>query len=83
VAVARLFLDNVPNIQASYVTMGTGIGQAALRFGANDIGSTLIEENVVAAAGCRSNRSSPGELQRLIREAGFEPRRRDSRYQIL
>ena len=82
VAVARLFLDNVPNIQASYVTMGTGIGQAALRFGANDIGSTLIEENVVAAAGC-VHRSSPGELQRLIREAGFEPRRRDSRYQIL
>ena len=83
VAVARLFLDNVPNIQASYVTMGTGIGQAALCFGANDIGSTMIEENVVAAAGCRPNRSSPGELQRLIREAGFEPRRRDSRYQVL
>jgi cyclic dehypoxanthinyl futalosine synthase len=82
VAVARLVLDNFPNVQASYVTMGTRIGQAALHFGASDIGSTMIEENVVSAAGC-VHRSSPAELQRLIREAGFEPRRRDSRYQLV
>jgi len=79
-ALARLFLDNLPNVQASYVTMGTRIGQLALWFGANDIGSTMIEENVVSAAGC-VHRSYPEELQRLIRQAGFEPRQRDSRYQ--
>jgi len=81
-AVARLLLDNIPNVQASYVTMGTRIGQAALWFGANDIGSTMIEENVVSAAGC-VHRSSPEELRRLIREAGFEPRQRDSRYELV
>jgi cyclic dehypoxanthinyl futalosine synthase len=79
-AVARLFLDNIPNVQASYVTMGTRIGQVAMHFGANDIGSTMIEENVVSAAGC-VHHSSPAELQRLIREAGFVPRQRDSRYE--
>jgi cyclic dehypoxanthinyl futalosine synthase len=79
-AVARLFLDNIPNVQASYVTMGTRIGQMALCFGANDIGSTMIEENVVSAAGC-VHQSSPAQLQRLIREAGFVPRQRDSRYE--
>ncbi|MBM4016743.1 MAG: dehypoxanthine futalosine cyclase [Planctomycetes bacterium] len=81
-AVSRLLLDNIPNVQASYVTMGTKIGQAALHFGANDIGSTMIEENVVAAAGC-VHRSWPEELRRLIREAGFQPRQRNSRYEIL
>ncbi len=81
-AVARLFLDNFPNVQASWVTMGTGIGQAALWFGANDLGSTMIEENVVAAAGC-VHRASPDQLARLIRKAGFEARQRDSRYHIL
>ena len=82
VAVSRLFLDNVPNIQASWVTMGTRIGQVALAFGANDIGSTMIEENVVAAAGC-VHRASPEMLRRLIREAGFEPRQRDSDYRLV
>jgi len=82
IAVARLFLDNVPNLQASWVTMGTKIGQVALAFGANDLGSTMIEENVVAAAGC-VHRASPEVLGRLIREAGFEPRQRNSRYEIL
>jgi cyclic dehypoxanthinyl futalosine synthase len=81
-AVARLFLDNIPNVQASYVTMGTRIGQLALHFGANDIGSTMIEENVVSAAGC-VHHSSPEELARLIRQAGFVPRQRDSRYQLV
>jgi len=81
-AVARLFLDHIPNVQASWVTMGTKIGQVALTFGANDLGSTMIEENVVAAAGC-VHRASPDLLRRLIREAGFEPRQRDSRYRIV
>ena len=81
-AVARLFLDNIPNVQASWVTMGTKIGQVALRFGANDLGTTMIEENVVAAAGC-VHRASPDLLQRLIEGAGFEARRRNSRYETL
>ena len=81
-AVARLFLDNFPNVQASYVTMGTKTGQVALAFGANDLGSTMIEENVVAAAGC-VHRANPALLVRLIRGAGFEARQRDSRYRIL
>jgi len=81
-AVARLFLDNIPNVQASWVTMGTKIGQVALRFGANDLGSTMIEENVVAAAGC-VHRASPELLARLIEGAGFEARRRNSRYETL
>jgi len=78
-AVARVFLDNIPNVQASWVTMGPKIGQVALASGANDLGSTMIEENVVAAAGC-VHRASPDLLRRLIRGAGFEPRQRDSRY---
>jgi len=82
VATARIVLDNVPNVQASWVTMGPKIGQAALRFGANDLGSTMIEENVVAATGCR-HRASPEALRRLIASAGYEPRQRDSRYQIV
>jgi len=82
VAVARLVLDNVPNVQASWVTMGPKIGQAALFFGANDLGSTMIEENVVSATGCR-HRASPAMLRRLIEGAGFAARRRDSRYQTV
>jgi len=82
VAVARIFLDNIPNVQASWVTMGPAIGQVALAFGANDLGSTMIEENVVAAAGC-VHRASPDLLRRLIREAGFEPRQRNSRYELV
>jgi cyclic dehypoxanthinyl futalosine synthase len=82
VAVARIFLDNFPNLQASWVTMGPALGQVALRFGANDLGSTMIEENVVAAAGC-VHRASPELLRRLIREAGFEPRQRNSRYDLV
>jgi len=81
-AVARIFLDNVANVQASWVTMGPKIGQVALAFGANDLGSTMIEENVVAAAGC-VHRASPEMLRRLIEGAGFEARQRNSRYQIV
>jgi len=82
VAVARIFLDNIANVQASWVTMGPAIGQVALLFGANDLGSTMIEENVVAAAGC-VHRASPDLLRRLIGEAGFQPRQRNSRYELV
>jgi len=81
-AVARIFLDNIPNVQASWVTMGPKIGQVALAFGANDLGSTMIEENVVAAAGC-VHRASPPMLRHLIEAAGFEAGQRNSRYQMV
>ena len=78
-AISRLFLDSVDNIQASWVTQGAKIGQVAIAFGANDMGSTMIEENVVAAAGVnfQVNRD---ELVWLIRSAGFEPVQRDTLY---
>lgn len=80
-ALSRLFLDNIPNIQASWVTQGAKIAQLALTFGANDLGSTMIEENVVAAAGI--NFKLPlAEMQRLIENAGFIPRQRDCFYNL-
>jgi cyclic dehypoxanthinyl futalosine synthase len=78
-AVSRLFLDNVANIQASWVTQGGKIGQIALAFGANDLGSTMIEENVVAAAGTRYMLARD-ELVRLASDAGFTPVQRDTLY---
>jgi cyclic dehypoxanthinyl futalosine synthase len=81
-AVSRLYLDNFGNIQASWVTQGLRVGQMALRFGANDLGSVMIEENVVAAAGTRF-RATEEELRRAIREAGFVPRRRNVFYEWL
>lgn len=78
-AVSRLFIDNVRNIQASWVTQGAKIGQVALAFGANDLGSTMIEENVVAAAGTRFMLARD-ELVRLIGDAGFAPVQRDTLY---
>jgi len=78
-AVSRLFLDNVDNIQASWVTQGPKIGQLSLCWGANDMGSTMIEENVVAAAGTRFMLARE-ELVRLIRDAGFTPVQRDTLY---
>jgi cyclic dehypoxanthinyl futalosine synthase len=81
-AVARLVLDNVPNLQVSWVTQGPKIGQVALFFGANDFGSVMIEENVVSAAGAHF-RMTEAELARLIRDAGFVPKRRNMRYEIL
>ena len=81
-ALSRLFLDNVPNLQASWVTQGPKVAQVALEFGANDFGSTMIEENVVAAAGV-SHRLSIEEIEKLIRDAGFEPRRRLMDYTLL
>ncbi|NDY43195.1 dehypoxanthine futalosine cyclase [Dissulfurirhabdus thermomarina] len=78
-AVSRLVLDNFANIQASWVTQGPKVAQIALFFGANDFGSTMIEENVVAAAGV-SHRLAEDEIRRLIREAGFTPRQRTMDY---
>ncbi len=78
-AVSRLYLDNVENVQASWVTQGAKVGQLAIAFGANDMGSTMIEENVVAAAGTRFMLAKE-ELARLIIDAGFVPVRRDTLY---
>ncbi len=78
-AVARLFLENVENLQASWVTQGRDIAQLALLFGANDLGSTMLEENVVAAAGTRF-RMSPGELESLASDLGLRLKRRDFHY---
>ena len=78
-AVSRLYLDNVLNVQASWLTPGHKICQIALRFGANDVGSILIEENVVAAAGCK-NTSTEETLRRLISDAGYRPVKRDTLY---
>ena len=78
-AITRLYLDNIDNVQASWLTPGIKICQIALRFGANDVGSILIEENVVAAAGCH-NRTNEAELRHIIHDAGFTPAQRDTLY---
>lgn len=81
-ALARIFLDNFDNIQASWVTQGPRIGQLALRFGANDFGSLMMEENVVSQAGA-TFRMTVDEIQQSIRQAGFEPRQRDNWYRLI
>jgi cyclic dehypoxanthinyl futalosine synthase len=81
-AVARVMLDNFPNVQASWVTQGGKIGQVSLRFGANDFGSLMIEENVVSAAGAHF-RLTEAEIARAIQDAGFVPKRRTMRYEIV
>ncbi|MDT8419899.1 MAG: cyclic dehypoxanthinyl futalosine synthase [Desulfuromonadales bacterium] len=81
-ALSRIVLDNVENIQASWVTQGARMAQVALFFGANDLGGTMLEENVVAAAGC-SFRMSKDEVIELARGAGFIPARRTTEYQVL
>ena len=81
-AVARLYLDNFANLQSSWVTQGSYIGQMALKFGANDLGSTMMEENVVKAAGA-SNRMNQDEMIRLIKDIGEIPAKRDTAYNIL
>jgi len=81
-AVCRLYLDNFTNLQASWVTQGLRIGSLALRFGANDLGSLMIEENVVAAAGT-SFRASEREIRHAIEQAGFAPRRRNVFYTLV
>jgi cyclic dehypoxanthinyl futalosine synthase len=82
VAFSRVVLDNIPNIQSSWVTMGMKIGQTALRFGCNDFGSLMIEENVVSAANT-TYRTTIEEMERLIRDAGFTPARRRQDYSII
>ena len=81
-AIARLYLDNVPNIQSSWVTQGAKIGQLALYFGANDMGSLMIEENVVASAGT-VHYLTLEQIRSSIREAGWEPRQRNVYYQVI
>jgi len=81
-ALSRIVLDNIPNIQASWVTQGAMMAQVALFFGANDLGGTMLEENVVAAAGC-TFRLSIDEIIDLARGAGFTPTRRTTTYEVL
>jgi cyclic dehypoxanthinyl futalosine synthase len=80
-AVSRIFLDNVENVQASWVTQGPKLGAASLAFGVNDMGSTMIEENVVSAAGTVHQMHEP-EIVAAIRDAGFTPERRDMTYAV-
>lgn len=81
-AVSRLYLDNVPNIQSSWVTQGEKVGQLALKFGANDMGSLMIEENVVSQAGTVYNLSLE-TIRRCIRDAGYTPRQRNVFYEYI
>lgn len=81
-AIARLYFDNIPSLQSSWVTMGPKIGQLALFFGANDMGSVMMEENVVSAAGT-TYRLNEREICRLIRDAGWVPAQRDQYYHVL
>ncbi|MFO7320366.1 MAG: cyclic dehypoxanthinyl futalosine synthase [Chloroflexota bacterium] len=85
-AISRIFLDNIPHISASWPTQGAKVGQMALHFGCDDFGSTMIEENVVSAAGAVTKVSpvmEPQEIHRQIRAAGFIPAKRDTAYNIL
>jgi len=81
-ALSRIYLDNIPNLQSSWVTQGQEIGQIALRYGANDLGSIMIEENVVSQAGT-TFRMGVADMQRLIRDLGYEPRQRDNWYRLV
>jgi cyclic dehypoxanthinyl futalosine synthase len=81
-AIARLFFDNIPSLQSSWVTMGPKIGQMAMFFGANDMGSVMMEENVVSAAGT-TYKLNEREICRLIRDSGWTPAQRDQYYNVL
>jgi cyclic dehypoxanthinyl futalosine synthase len=81
-AIARLYLDNIPNIQSSWVTQGLKVGQLALLFGANDMGSLMIEENVVAAAGT-VHYLTLEQMRDAIAELGYTPRRRNVFYELV
>src|SRR6201984_667569 len=81
-ALSRIFVDNIENIQSSWVTQGPNIGQIALRYGANDFGSVMMEENVVSSAGT-TFRLDAAQIESLIRGAGYEPRRRNNWYELL
>ena len=80
IAISRIMLTNIKNIQASVLTVGKEVGMLSLHSGANDLGSIMIEENVVSAAGS-DNRFSAVDLQGIIREAGFDPQRRNQKYE--
>ena len=81
-ALSRIYLDNIPSVQSSWVTQGLEVGQVALSHGANDLGSIMIEENVVSAAGT-TFRMTVEDMQRLIRDLGHEPRQRDNAYRLV
>ena len=81
-ALSRIYLDNIPNIQSSWVTQGLDIGQVALKYGANDLGGIMIEENVVSQAGT-TFRMGVADMQRLIKDLGYEPRQRDNWYRLV
>ena len=81
-ALGRIYLDNFDNVQSSWVTQGQEIGQLALQFGANDLGSIMIEENVVSSAGT-TFRMTVADMKRLITELGYEPRQRDNWYRLV
>ena len=81
-ALARIYLDNIPSIQSSWVTQGQEIGQVALKYGANDLGSIMIEENVVSSAGT-TFRMGVADMKRLIAELGYEPKQRDNWYRLM
>ena len=81
-ALSRIYLDNISNIQSSWVTQGLDIGQVALKHGANDLGSIMIEENVVSQAGT-TFRMSVADMRRLIEDLGYEPRQRDNWYRLV
>ena len=81
-AIARLYFDNIPSLQSSWVTMGPKIGQLAMFFGANDMGSVMMEENVVSAAGT-TYKLNAREIRRLVRDAGWIPAQRDQYYNVL
>lgn len=82
-AISRIVLDNFENIQASWVTQGAKMGQVALSFGANDMGSTMIEENVVKAAGTQNTMINERRMVKLIKDAGFIPAQRLNNYDII
>ena len=79
-ALSRVFLDNIQNVQVSWLTVGLKVGQVGLRFGVNDMGSIMIEENVISAAGAK-HRANDGELRRVIADAGFVLRQRTTLYE--
>src|SRR5471032_1088726 len=81
-ALSRIYLDNFENVQSSWVTQGLEIGQVALKYGANDLGSIMIEENVVSQAGTTFRMTVP-DMQRLIRDLGYEPHQRNNWYQLV
>jgi cyclic dehypoxanthinyl futalosine synthase len=81
-AISRIFLDNFNNLQSSWVTQGPKIGQVSLYYGANDMGSTMMEENVVAAAGTVYSMDEE-EIRRLITDSGFVPQRRNMKYEYI